>query len=81
MLSRIGTEVARERLAAFAMSTVGITDLETPGFWNLVNLTPSYWNAFMEGLQEEYGGWEGYVTKGLGFSEADLETIKKNLRE
>ncbi|KAK7424386.1 hypothetical protein QQZ08_008644 [Neonectria magnoliae] len=81
MLSRIGTEVARERLAAFAMSIMGVADLETPGFWNLVNLTPAYWNAFIEGLREEYGGWEGYVIKGLGFSKADLERITKNLRE
>lgn len=81
MLSRIGIEIAREKLTAFAVASVGITDPETPGFWNLTNLKPSYWIAFLEGLQEEYGGWDGYVTKGLGFSEEDLETIKKNLRE
>ncbi|KAH7148739.1 protein-tyrosine phosphatase-like protein [Dactylonectria macrodidyma] len=80
MLSRIGTDVAREKLTAFAVASLNITDPETPGFWNLVSLKPSYWNAFVEGLQEEYGGFEGYVTKGLRFSQADLEIIKRNLR-
>ncbi|KAH7149494.1 protein-tyrosine phosphatase-like protein [Dactylonectria estremocensis] len=80
MLSRIGTDVAREKLTAFAVASLNITDPETPGFWNLVSLKPSYWNAFVEGLQEEYGGFDGYVTTGMGFSEADLEIIKGNLR-
>lgn len=80
MLSRIGIEPARERLAAFAMASAGVTVLDTPGLWSMVSLQPSYWNAFIEGLKEEYGGWEGYVTEGLGFTERDLETIKMNLR-
>lgn len=80
MLSRIGTESAREKLGSLAMASLGVSDPETPGFWNLVSLRPSYWNAFLEGLRDEYGDWEGYVTKGLGFSATDLETVKKNLR-
>lgn len=80
MLSRVGTEVARDKLLHFAMSSVGITDPETPGFYNLVDLRPEYWAAFLDGLQERFGGWDGYVTEGLGLSEEDLATIKKNLR-
>lgn len=80
MLSRLGIEHAREKLGGFAMSSLGVSDPETPGFWNLVSVRPSYWNAFLEGLCDEYGNWEGYVTKDLGFSEADLEIIKNNLR-
>ncbi|KAF7546935.1 hypothetical protein G7046_g9160 [Stylonectria norvegica] len=80
MLSRIGTEPAREKLTAFAMASVGIDDPEAPGFSNLVNLRPSSWQAFLDGLRDEYGGWDGYVTKGLGFSAADLASIKVNLR-
>lgn len=80
MLSRIGMEPARERLSAYALAITGNSDLEAPGFWSMTNLQPSYWNAFVDGLREEYGGWEGYVTGGLGFSEGDLEMIKRNLR-
>lgn len=80
MLSRLGTEPAREQLLVFAMASVGTEDMEAPGFYNVASLRPSSWNAFLEGLHEQYGGWEGYVMKGLGFSVEDLETIKKNLR-
>lgn len=80
MLSRIGIEPAREKLIQYALLFSGATDVETPGFLNLVELKPEYWAAFLEGLNEEYGGWDGYVTKGLGLSEEDLDTIKKNLR-
>ncbi|KAF4969270.1 hypothetical protein FSARC_3476 [Fusarium sarcochroum] len=79
MLSRIGTEQARERLTLFVTEVLGIDDLEAPGFWNMMSLRPTFWKAFVEGVDAEYGGWDGYV-KGLGFSEEDLETIKKNLR-
>lgn len=80
MLSRIGIEPARDQLLAFAMKTVGITDPETPGFYNLVDLRPEFWEAFLQGLNEEYGGWDGYVVKGLGLSEDDLAKVKSNLQ-
>ncbi|KJZ79648.1 hypothetical protein HIM_01117 [Hirsutella minnesotensis 3608] len=80
MLSRIGTEPAREKLIHFALSTAGTTDPQEPSFRNLISLRPEFWNGFLEGLEEEYGGWDGYVTKGLGFSEQDLAKIKGNLR-
>ncbi|KAF3062636.1 hypothetical protein CFAM422_010695 [Trichoderma lentiforme] len=80
MLSRIGTEVAREKLLRFAMDSVGTNDMEVPGFYNLVELRPQYWTAFVGGLEEQFGGWDGYVTKVLGLSEEDLITVKKNIR-
>ncbi|KAL6889593.1 protein-tyrosine phosphatase-like protein [Trichoderma longibrachiatum] len=80
MLSRIGTEVARDKLLKFALASVGTDDMETPGFYNLVELRPQYWTAFLEGLEEKFGGWDGYVTKSLGISEEDLVTIKNNIR-
>lgn len=52
-----------------------------PGFYNLVSLKASCWDAFVDAVQKEYGGFEGYVTKVLGFSEEDLARIKKNLVE
>lgn len=80
MLSRIGTEPAREKLVGYAMASVGTNDWNTPGFWNLASLRPAFWSAFLEGLEDEFGGWDGYVTKGLGFSAEDLEKMKKNLQ-
>ncbi|KAK8145225.1 hypothetical protein G3M48_004765 [Beauveria asiatica] len=82
MLSRIGIEPVRDKLMPFAMKTVGITDPETPGFYNLVQLRPEYWNAFLDALDERFGGWDGYITSadGLGFSSEELEVIKVNMR-
>ena len=80
MLSRIGTEPAREELMAFVMHGAGAKDKNAPGFHNLVSLRRSSWKAFVEGVEQEYGGFEQYITKTLGFSEDDLATIKKNLR-
>ncbi|KAI1041744.1 hypothetical protein LB505_010227 [Fusarium chuoi] len=79
MLSRIGVEPARERLLLFILANVDVKSTEGPGFWNMVSLRPSFWEAFGQGVEAEYGGWDGYV-KGLGFSTKDLETIKHNLR-
>ncbi|WQF88982.1 hypothetical protein CDEST_13996 [Colletotrichum destructivum] len=36
------------------------------------SLRPSCWNAFITGVQEDRGGWKGYVTKALGFSNEGL---------
>ncbi|RSL50508.1 hypothetical protein CEP54_011891 [Fusarium duplospermum] len=80
MLSRIGTEQARDRLVVFIKAALGVDDPETPGFWNMASLRPTFWKAFVEGVDAEFGGWDGYVTEALGFSVDDLETIKKNLR-
>ena len=80
MLSRIGTEPARDKLLAFIMTSLGVTDTASPGFVDMVSLRPQYLNAFLQGLEEQYGGWDSYVTKTLGFSDEDLAKIKKNLQ-
>ncbi|KAJ4316643.1 hypothetical protein N0V84_007763 [Fusarium piperis] len=80
MLSRIGTEQSRDRLVVFMKTALGLDDPETPGFWNMASLRPTFWKALVEGVDVEFGGWDGYVTKALGFSADDLETIKRNLR-
>ncbi|KAJ9141679.1 Tyrosine-protein phosphatase [Pleurostoma richardsiae] len=81
ILSRVGTEPAREQLLAFARHGAGIVgdDVEVPGFYNLASLKEPCWRAFLQGLEAEYGGFEGYVTGKLGFSEEDLGKIKANL--
>ncbi|KAI1468143.1 protein-tyrosine phosphatase-like protein [Daldinia caldariorum] len=79
MLSRIGTEPVRSMLLEFAVAGSHAESREQPGFHNLVNLRASSWNAFVDGVQEEYGGFEKFVTDKLGFSNDDLAKIKANL--
>ncbi|KAG9502771.1 hypothetical protein J7337_005605 [Fusarium musae] len=79
MLSRIGIEPARKRLLLFVLANIDVKSTEESGFWNMVSLRPSFWEAFGQGVKAEYGGWDGYV-KSLGFSAKDLEIIKNNLR-
>lgn len=79
MLSRIGTEPAREKLLAFALKGSHAESIDTPGFRNMCSLKPAGWTAFVRAAEEAYGGFEGYVTKALGFSGEELETMKRNL--
>lgn len=79
MLSRIGKEPAREMLLAFVMKSTGATDLEVPGLYNLVSLKRSCWDAFVDAVQREHGGFVGYARSVLGFTDGDLNLIKTNL--
>jgi hypothetical protein len=79
ILSRIGTEPAREQLLAFALKGSMAEDVHAPGFHNLCNLRISCWEAFVKAAESEYAGFEGYVTRTLGFSETDVAKIKANL--
>jgi protein tyrosine/serine phosphatase len=79
MLSRIGTEPGRQQLLEFVMRGTGVTSVDEPGFYNLCSLKVASWETFLKAVEREYGGWESYVTKTLGFSEEDLATIKGNL--
>ena len=79
MLSRVGTEPAREMLLQYARLFTAVTDDATPGFLNLCSLRESAWDTFVDGVGRTYGGWEGYVTGELGFSADELAVIKRNL--
>ncbi|KAI3318011.1 protein-tyrosine phosphatase-like protein [Xylariaceae sp. AK1471] len=79
LLSRIGTEPVREMLLAFARNGTDAYSEDQAGFYNLVSLRRSCWQAFVKGLEREYGGFEKFVTDKLGFSQDDLTKIKKNL--
>ncbi|RYP76049.1 hypothetical protein DL769_003706 [Monosporascus sp. CRB-8-3] len=79
LLSRIGTEPARDELLNFAQAGTNALSQDQPGFYNLCNLRASCWKAFMEGLQQEYGGFEQFIRNKLGFTEDDLAKIKANL--
>ena len=79
LLSRIGSEPVRLELIHFAMAGTNASSQEDPGFYNLCSLRESCWKAFAEGVQQEYGGFEQFVKKNLGFSDEDLAKIKANL--
>ncbi|KAK4190616.1 tyrosine-protein phosphatase [Podospora australis] len=79
LLSRIGTEPAREQLLAFALKGSFAESMDAPGFHNLASLRASCWAAFIKAAEEEHGGLEGYVKRHLGFSEGEVERIRANL--
>ncbi|OHE95580.1 hypothetical protein CORC01_09170 [Colletotrichum orchidophilum] len=79
MLSRIGIEPAREQLLQHARGGGGVVFNNHPGFCNMCSLRTSCWDLFVAAVQEEHGGWEGYVLTTLGFSSDDLARIKTNL--
>lgn len=37
--------------------------------------------AFLEEVDKEYGGMDNYVVQELGFSNADLEVMRRNLQK
>jgi hypothetical protein len=79
LLSRVGTEPARELLLSFARKGAGVESDDAPGFKNLCSLRASCWNAFLAATERKYGGFAGYVTGTLGFSEDELAVVVKNL--
>lgn len=79
LLSRIGTEPVRLMLLQFAVAGTKATSQEQPGFYNLVSLRSSSWKAFVDGVQQEHGGFEQFVAEKLGFSKEDMAKIKTNL--
>lgn len=79
LLSRIGSEPVRVDLLNFAQAGTNAPSHDHPGFYNLCSLRHSSWNAFIEGVQQEYGGFEQFVRNSLGFSDDDLDKIRANL--
>lgn len=79
LLSRIGSEPVRVELLSFAQAGTNAPSHDEPGFYNLCSLRESSWKAFVEGVQEQYGGFEQFVKNDLGFTEDDLGKIKANL--
>ncbi|CAK7267851.1 hypothetical protein SEPCBS119000_002761 [Sporothrix epigloea] len=94
VLSRVGTEPVRDELEAFARKHASVPVREPddspegvaaavaatpPGFMNVINLRIICWDAFLKALEEQYGGYEGYVQKELGFTVSDVSKIRKNL--
>jgi protein tyrosine/serine phosphatase len=80
LISRIGTEPRRTELMMLVANSLGAGDKDAAGLENLASLRPSFWTLFIEGMQREYGDWDGYV-RWLGFSDKDIAVIRSNLRE
>lgn len=79
LLSRIGTEPARKALLQVVLASTKAESIEQPGFQNLCELREESWNAFVKGVERDFGGFDKFVTGKLGFSEDDLVKIKANL--
>ncbi|TDZ46129.1 Tyrosine-protein phosphatase [Colletotrichum trifolii] len=80
MITRIGSEPLRDFLLQRGMRDHGVeSGLDDDVFYNLCNLKISTWELFMRTISDKYGGFEGYVTGKLGFTESEVDQIKKNL--
>lgn len=80
MLSRIGIEPVRKILLQHALAGLEVESVEASGFYNFSQLREESWEAFVTGVQREYGGLERFVTDKLEISKEDLARIKANLR-
>ncbi|KAL8403638.1 hypothetical protein RB594_008770 [Gaeumannomyces avenae] len=88
LLSRVGTEPAREMLLGFLMKGSGAATTDDPGLHNLASLRPGSWRAFLAAVDREHlpgGGGNGgdglraYARDALGFPEEELRLIAYNL--
>lgn len=81
LLSRIGIEPFHQDFINRAKHSIDLgDDSDTPGLWNFLSLRPSFWAALVRAVDEDFGGWEGYLTLQLAFSAQDVDIIKTNLR-
>ena len=80
MLTRIGVEPQRELLTKALMKFLppGFS-YDTPGFHEMSSVKKEYMYAFLDVLQKDYGGVEGYCKNKLGLSEEEIEAVKKRL--
>jgi hypothetical protein len=78
-LTRIGIEPQKDTLTAILKKWRPDWTEETPGMVEFSNVKASYMLAFLEMVQKEYGGMEGYVRGKLGFTEEDIAKIRGHL--
>lgn len=80
MLSRIGLEPGRDMLHKAIITAWNVSDPNNVAFKNVASIRPTFFTSFVDGINEVYGGWDGYFTSHLGFTETQLERIRSNLR-
>ena len=79
-LTRIGTEPARDFfLKDLYSEKVAADPIAQRGLMGMCSVHYETMAQFLEGLQEDHGGAEGYLQNVLGFSEEDKAQIKRNL--
>lgn len=81
LLTRIGIEPARVMFENHFKYSWGITDLTNKGYLNAMSLSPDCFTLVTEEVTKEYGGWDEYLEKKLGFSKEDLDKIRENLKK
>ncbi|EXA30689.1 hypothetical protein FOVG_17954 [Fusarium oxysporum f. sp. pisi HDV247] len=79
ILTRLGSEPVRKRMLDHVADTIGCRDFDTLGVHNLCSLRRTSWDAFVNDLQEKFGGLEGYIINELDLAREDVEKIKRNL--
>jgi protein tyrosine/serine phosphatase len=88
-LSRIGIEPQKEFLTAFIRKWKPEWTEDTPGLREFSNVRKEYMLHFLQEARTVYGGdagdeqgtWaERYARSELGFSQAEIETLRNNLR-
>jgi hypothetical protein len=80
LLSRVGTEPAREQLMQFALKGSGAYSFDDPGFQNMAELREKCWDAFVAEAGKKYGGFWGYAVTELELGEDGVKKIRENLR-
>jgi protein tyrosine/serine phosphatase len=78
-LTRVGLEPGRAALLKMMQSVYGESVLDNPVLPVVWGVHGSGMVAFLEALDEGYGGVTGYLKNALGFSDDDLEVMKANL--
>ncbi|KAL4998629.1 protein-tyrosine phosphatase-like protein [Aspergillus recurvatus] len=78
-LTRVGLEPGRAALLKMMQSVYGESVLDNPVLPVVWGVHASGMMAFLEALDEGYGGVTGYLNDTLGFSDWDIEVMKANL--
>ncbi|KAL6237206.1 hypothetical protein BDW75DRAFT_204502 [Aspergillus navahoensis] len=78
-LTRVGLEPGRAALLKMMQSVYGKSVLDNPVLPVVWGVHGSGMTAFLEALDESYGGVTGYLKNTLGFSDWDIEVMKANL--
>ncbi|KAB8240005.1 protein-tyrosine phosphatase-like protein [Aspergillus flavus] len=79
-LSRVGIEPARKMLMAAFPTLSGAVTPENAGWLELMSARAPAMVAFLETVEQSFGGVMGYLTSVLGFSDEDVEIMRANLK-
>lgn len=79
-LSRVGIEPARKMLMAAFPTLSGAVTPENAGWLELMSARAPAMVAFLETVEQSFGGVMGYLTGVLGFSDEDVEIMRANLK-